>query len=181
MAVFPRDDARLDLGRARFDVLVRGHHRALHAYVRVVHPSAHADAVVNASFAQLWQHLADVPDGAVRTWLRAAARHEVLNSERRERRWYAASARAARLGTADLAAPADHRSVPDHPVLAEALRMLSTGDRELVVMTALEDLSSDELAQILGIRADAARRRLARARSRLRAAVEQLDLLRGDR
>ncbi|MBI5087339.1 MAG: sigma-70 family RNA polymerase sigma factor [Actinobacteria bacterium] len=171
MEMFRRDE-RIDLARSRFERLVREHHRPLHAYVRVLYPSAHADAVVNATFAQLWQHLVDVPDGAVRTWLRASARHEVLNSSRRERRWYATTDRAARLST-------DHVPGPDVDMSAElaevmaALATLDPSDRELVLMTALEELNSAEVAEILGIRPVAARRRLSRARARLRAALER--------
>jgi RNA polymerase sigma factor (sigma-70 family) len=171
--VFRRGDSGIDLARARFDGLVRLHHRPLHAYVRVLYPGAHADAVVNATFAQLWQHLDDVPDEAVRTWLRASARHEVFNSNRRERRWYATTDRAARLN-ADRAQPApDLDSSVDLEAVMAALATLDAGDRELVLMTALEELTSTDLAEILGIQPNAARRRLSRARARLRTAIEQ--------
>jgi DNA-directed RNA polymerase specialized sigma24 family protein len=40
-------------------------------------------------------------------------------------------------------------------------------------MTALEELTSTDLAEILGVQPNAARRRLSRARARLRAAIEQ--------
>jgi RNA polymerase sigma-70 factor (ECF subfamily) len=144
----------------------------LHAYVRVLYPSSHADAVVNATFAQLWLHLDDVADPSVRTWLRASARHEVLNAGRRERRWYATSDRAARL-IAVLPQPApDVDASVDLQVVIAALATLDDDDRELVLMTALEELTSTELAEILGIQPDAARRRLSRARSRLRAAIQ---------
>jgi RNA polymerase sigma-70 factor (ECF subfamily) len=170
MEMFRRDHG-LDLARTRFDALVRQHHRSLHAYVRVVYPNAHADAVVNATFAQLWQHLDDVPDQAVRTWLRASARHEVFNASRRERRWYATSDRAARMGSRQAQAPPDLDAGVDLAAVLAALEALHDDDREIVLMVALEDLTSTELAEILGIQPDAARRRLSRARERLRAAV----------
>jgi RNA polymerase sigma-70 factor (ECF subfamily) len=168
-----RRDERVDLGRSRFERLVREHHHSLHAYVRVVHPSAHADAVTNATFAQLWQHLVDVPDGAVRTWLRAAARHEVLNSSRRDRRWYATTDRVARLSTDHVHPAPDVDVSAQLEAVVEALATLDASDRELVLMTAIEELSSSEVAEILGIRPVAARRRLSRARARLRDAVER--------
>jgi RNA polymerase sigma-70 factor (ECF subfamily) len=74
----------------------------------------------------------------------------------------------------------DHlHPAPDADVSAElaevmaALATLDASDRELVLITALEELSSNEVAEILGIRPVAARRRLSRARARLRAALEQ--------
>jgi RNA polymerase sigma-70 factor (ECF subfamily) len=175
MEMFRRGGHGVDLARTRFDGLVRQHHRALHGYVRVLYPEAHADAVVNSTFVQLWQHLDDVPDGAVRTWLRAVARHEVLNSNRRERRWYANTDRAARLST-DRTQPApDLDARVDLALVIEALGTLDEADREVVLMTALEDLTSTDLAEILGVQPDAARRRLSRARGRLRAAIEHRD------
>jgi RNA polymerase sigma factor (sigma-70 family) len=173
MEMFRRGEQGVDLARARFDGLVRSHHRALHASVRVLYPAAHADAVVNATFAQLWRHLDDVGDESVRTWLRATARHEVLNSIRRERRWYATTERAARLSASQFQAPPDLDSSVDLHLVLQALETLDVADREVVLMTALEDLSSTDLAEILGIQPDAARRRLSRARARLRAAIEQ--------
>lgn len=171
--MFRRGERGVDLARTRFDSLVRQHHRALHAYVRVLYPEVHADAVVNSTFVQLWQHLEDVPDEAVRTWLRASARHEVLNSNRRERRWYAATDRAARLSVTHAQPPPDLDASVDLALVMTALSTLDEADREVVLMTALEDLSSTDLAEILGIQPDAARRRLSRARSRLRAAIER--------
>ena len=168
-----RGESGVDLARQRFDELVHHHHAALHAYVRVVYPDAHADAVVNTTFVQLWQHLDDVADHSVRTWLRATARHEVLNSNRRDRRWYATTDRAARLATNLPQPPPDLDPRVDLAVVMAALGTLGHADREVVLMTALEDLTSTELAEILGIQPDAARRRLSRARSRLRSAVDQ--------
>ena len=171
--MFRRGNDGLELARLRFDQLVREHHRALHGYVRVLYPDAHAEAVVNATFAQLWQHLEDVPDEAVRTWLRASARHEVLNASKRERRWYASSHRAAVLGSERPLPPPDLDSSVDLELVIAALGTLGAADREVLLITALEELTSTDLAEILGIQPAAARRRLSRARARLRAAIER--------
>jgi RNA polymerase sigma-70 factor (ECF subfamily) len=173
MEMVRRGEPGVDLARQRFDELVHHHHAALHAYVRVVYPDAHADAVVNSTFVQLWQHLDDVADHSVRAWLRASARHEVLNSNRRDRRWYATTDRAARMATNLPQAPPDLDPTVELAVVMAALGTLGHADREVVLMTALEELTSTELAEILGVRPDAARRRLSRARSRLRDAVQQ--------
>ena len=163
-----RGEPGVDLARQRFDELLHHHHAALHAYVRVVYPDAHADAVVNMTFVQLWQHLDDVADHSVRLWLRATARHEVLNSNRRDRRWYATTDRAARMATNLPQPPPDLDPSVDLAVVVAALGTLGLADREVVLMTALEDLTSTDLAEILGVQPDAARRRLSSARIPLR-------------
>jgi RNA polymerase sigma-70 factor, ECF subfamily len=52
--------------------------------------------------------------------------------------------------------------------LERALNRLSTKERELVLLVAWEGFSVSEAAQVIGIRADAARARYSRARARLR-------------
>lgn len=158
----------------RFDELVREHHRAIHAHVRVVYPSAECDAVVNAVFTQLWEHFDELPPGAVRTWLRTAARHEVLNAARRAHRWYALSDRVAQLDhTHAVPATVDARLELD--AVLSALSTLPPGDREMLLMTAMEDLTIDEVAAILGVLPNTAKVRLSRARAKLRAAVARID------
>ena len=169
--VFRRREASTD-DAPRFDAAVRSNHHSLHAYVRIVYPKTHADAVVNATFAQLWQHLDEVPDTAMRTWLRATARHEVLNTTRGEKRWYALGARMARLDHNESVAEPDIDSVGELQVVLAAMAALPEADRELLLMNALEDLTTEDLASILEITTTAARTRLSRARSKLRDAIE---------
>lgn len=164
-----------DSARVRFDELLRAHHRALHAHLRVVYPAADADGVVNAIFARLWQHLDEVPDHAVRSWLRATARHEVFNQARAERRWYALNDKVVRLQRGRTAVWRDEDAAAELDLVMRAMSGLSADDRQLLLMTALEDLSTDELATILDVRPDAAKARLSRARARLRSAVERHD------
>jgi RNA polymerase sigma-70 factor (ECF subfamily) len=173
--VFRRGAHDPDSARVRFDALLRTHHRALHAHVRVVYPGAEADAVVNAIFTRLWLHLDQVPDHAVRTWLRAAARHEVLNTARSERRWHALNDKVARLEASATIAPLDIDVMADLQLVLHALAGLTTSDRQILLMTALEDLSTDDLAEILGVRPNAVKVRLSRARARLRSAVLEQD------
>ena len=58
--------------------------------------------------------------------------------------------------------------------LERALSSLSVGDREILLLVGVEELDQEQAASILGIRYDAFRQRLSRARSRLAAAVEKL-------
>ena len=165
----------IDDAAIRFEALVREHHRSIHNHVRVCYPSAHEPAVVNAVFALLWQHLDDIPPEAVRTWLRVAARHEVLNGSREEQRWYALGDRVARLapGEWESSSDIDHRL--ELEAVMSALSTLSPADREVLVMSAFDGLSSSELAEILGIEPAAVKTRLSRARARLRIAVQQIE------
>lgn len=161
----------------RFDALVREHHRPVYAHVRMVYPSCDVDAVVNLAFARLWEHLDHVPDHAVRTWLRAVVRHEVLNEWKLERRRFALGDRLAQLDHGGKSGLSDIESRIELQTVMSALATLAPIDREVLIMNAVEELSTEDLAAILGIRPTAAKVRLSRARGRLREAVERMDVL----
>lgn len=164
-------DQRPSDDHARFTALVREHQRGLFAHVRVVYPYADADAVVNETFIAAWQRIDVVPADRAGTWLRTTARYVVMNGRRGERRRQALTDRVARLD------PVVHAPAPDHDagielqLVMDALASLTAADREVLLMTALDDLSPDDLGEILGIRPNAAKTRVSRARARLRAAV----------
>lgn len=61
----------------------------------------------------------------------------------------------------------------ERALLERALFSLSPGDREILVLRELEELSSDEAARILGLTLDAAKSRLHRARLRFQAALRE--------
>lgn len=63
----------------------------------------------------------------------------------------------------------------DAHLIRAAIKGLSEPDREVIYMTYWEDLSSIEIAAILGCSAAAVRQRLARARKRLEAALSELN------
>jgi RNA polymerase sigma-70 factor (ECF subfamily) len=62
-----------------------------------------------------------------------------------------------------------------HDSLYKALKRLSRTDQELVAMRFFDDLSSAEIAEILGCSVDNVYRRLYRALSRLRKQLEQIE------
>jgi len=171
-----RGRARAELSaRASFEAMVREHQRPLHTHVRLVYPSASAESVVNATFAAAWQHFDEIPPEALTTWLRATARHIVLNTTRSDRRWRALTSKVAQMD-----APRDQEATDSDTrlfvhVVTSAMSTLSRSDRELLAMCALEDLTTEDIAEILGVRPDAAKARLSRARARLRAAVDELE------
>jgi RNA polymerase sigma-70 factor (ECF subfamily) len=131
--------------------------------------------VVAETFATAWRRRDDLPMDPVevRPWLFGIARRCLANAARGTRR-------ADRLG-ARLAASFDAGAVPDPSALHEhraenrrvraALDQLAAGDRELVTLIAWEGLGPAEAATVLGLTPGAARVRLHRARTRLRAVL----------
>ena len=156
---------------ARFTALVHQHQRGLFAHVRVVYPHVDADTVVNETFTAAWQRIDDIAIDAAATWLRATARYIVQNRRRGERRWQALNDKVARLDPIAVVPSPDHDAGIELQMVMEAIASMSTADRELLLMTALDDLSPEDLGEILGVRANAAKARVSRARARLRAAV----------
>lgn len=154
----------------RFATLVEPHLPALRAFVERRDPSL-VDEVMSELGVVAWRRLADLPAGHERAWLFGVAR-TVLLAERR----MAATRGASELGEPALAtlhAPALSPAVA--APLAQALATLSPRDRDLLLLTAWEGLSTAEAAHALGIRATAARMGLVRARRRLAAALDDLD------
>lgn len=141
------------------------HLGAVAAYARR-RGSRDADAVAAEVMTIAWRRLSDVPRDDPRPWLYATARNVVRADARR-------SARAAAHGAGepgDLAPPPE---IPElDPALAEALRSLSSLDREALLLVAWEDLTPTQAARSLGINATAFRVRLLRARRRLRARLD---------
>lgn len=113
-------------------------------------------------FALAWRRRKDRPDVLTIAWLYATLRNVVGNQyrgrARHERR--VASARALYKGAVT--------SAPDEVMqVRAAVLQLDASDRELIWMAYWEDLTRDEMAQILGCSAATLRVRLYRARKRL--------------
>jgi RNA polymerase sigma factor (sigma-70 family) len=114
--------------------------------------------------------------GSLRPWLFGIATNLIARYQRKEARHYRALARAH--GRASAGSHEDR--VVDEvaaqrllPQLATALAALSQGERDVVLLVALSQLSHEEVAQALGISAGTVGSRLSRARKRLREAVSQ--------
>ncbi|NYJ02999.1 RNA polymerase sigma-70 factor (ECF subfamily) [Nocardioides thalensis] len=119
------------------------------------------------TFLVAWRRLGDVPEPpATRLWLYGVARRCLANQRRGARR------------RDDLAAVlrADLLSVvPDHSAAtvarvdaAAGIDRLPVGEREVVRLATWEGLEPREIAEVLGLSAVAVRKRLSRARARLR-------------
>jgi RNA polymerase sigma-70 factor, ECF subfamily len=120
------------------------------------------DALAAEVMTIAWRRLSDVPEDDPRPWLFATARNLLLAEWRR-------TATEQRLRH-ELAAPETTPEVSAlDPELATALNELSPLDREALLLTAWEELTSTEAARALGIKPTAFRVRLLRARRRVEA------------
>ncbi len=162
-----------------FDQLVRDQRSALLAHVRLVYPTADAEAVVNDSLSIAWRRFDDAPADSPTGWLRSIARYVVLNSTRGERRWRALNERVALLEVQPVVDPPDTDARLQLAMVVAALERLGSQDRELLLMLALEDLSMEDVAMIYDVTEAAAKVRISRARKRLRAAVASAEVAAG--
>jgi RNA polymerase sigma factor (sigma-70 family) len=142
-----------------------------YALRRAASPEEAAD-VVSETFEIAWRRLEDVPvspDDLL--WLYVTARHVLANSGRRlHRRGKLATRLAEGLRAVDVVDdPADEAGL----LALSCLRSLPAGDRELLMLTAWEGLTSTEVGRVLGCSPTAARIRIHRARARLEAEMTQ--------
>ncbi|MBC6460782.1 RNA polymerase sigma factor [Actinomadura sp. HBU206391] len=117
----------------------------------------------------------DPERGGLRPWLFGIATTLVAQHRRSEARRYRAMARA---GSEPVADSHENRVVTSvaaqrmQPELAKALASLSQGERDVVLLVALAQLSYDEVAQALGISQGTVGSRLSRARKKLHKAID---------
>ena len=117
-----------------------------------------------------WRKLDEVDEASALPWLYAVARRVLLSQQRATRR---------QLRIAERVAAAEPSALPETPAASpgsrralDALAALPEKEREVLMLTAWEELSGSEAARVLGCSATAYRIRLHRARRRLR---EHLD------
>jgi len=154
----------MDGDRERFEALFGTYYGAVVRYaVRRVGQDTSGE-VVAETFTVAWRRLDQIPDNAL-PWLYATARRVVANELRRR-------SRAVRLGERLAAQQVD--AVADHAgPLAESLRVqaaldsLSERDREVLRLSAWEQLPTADAASVLGCSESAYKVRLHRARRRV--------------
>lgn len=141
---------------------------------------ADAEDVVAETFVVAWRRFDDLPQDAARAWLFGIARRVLANQVRSTAR------RAARSATLSDATRAPNGPIGLDGDLKAVLDTLRSADREVLQLTAWEDLRPAELAVVLGISANAAAIRLHRARLRFaralaEASTEENSTLKGSR
>ena len=153
--------------QTRFHEIYERHREAVRLYVRRRIAADAVDDVVAETFLVCWRKLDEVPREPL-PWLYAVARKTLANQYR---------AMAAR----DLPRPVPPAENPFLPIehddaLADAFARLSDADREVLRLVAWEQLSLRDAARVLGCSPVACRVRLHRAKRRLAAHLEALEV-----
>jgi RNA polymerase sigma factor (sigma-70 family) len=159
--------------RRRFDALFDAYRTDVIAYCRWRSPSPDEweDAVADV-FLVTWRRIDDVPSGdAARAWLYATAHRVIANQRRSRRRRDTVRERMAHEVVKWPRFPAAH---PEEALVHEALALLGTKDREILLLAEWENLTPAEIARVIGCLAVTARSRLHRARRRFRDEFESL-------
>lgn len=154
----------------RFRRLYAGTFASLLAYAlrRVEQPEDAAD-VVAETFLIAWRREPEVPAGDEAVlWLYGVARRVLANQRRGGERRERLGERLRQCLTTAAAAVDPGSEVAERLTVQAALARLGEVDREVLTLTVWEGLQPREVAAVLGVRPDAVRTRLSRARARLR-------------
>ncbi|SEH01829.1 RNA polymerase sigma-70 factor, ECF subfamily [Nonomuraea solani] len=156
--------------RDRFEAVYDAYYSAIHQYAarRTGSPDDTAD-VISETFLTAWRRIGEVPEGErALLWLYGVARRVLANQKRGASR---------RAGLADRLRDelaADRPGTPaDLEYVRAAFDELGERDREVLALACWEELSSEQIAKVLGCTAIAARTRLHRARKRLAATLRR--------
>lgn len=151
----------------RLEQLARTHGQRVLGYLtRRCEIRADAADVWQQVLTTTWRKIHAVPsdDEAALGWLIAVARRELANHRRSAHRRHASTER---LRNALATLPAVAEETNHVGSVRSALAALSEPDRELVLLTYWDRLTSDQAAAALGISAAAVRKRLQRVRKQL--------------
>lgn len=180
MGVAGTDDAEL---RARFDDAVATHGVALMRYCRFLsNDRVSADDLLQDTLLQAFRGFGDFRgDASVKTWLFTVARHRAHRLGRRKAGEPAAHEDLMTLGLEAGWGQPEAAVDPEAAVEASerrtrierALASLTESDREIITLRELEEFSTAEVAEALGITETAARARLHRARLRFVASLRR--------
>ena len=155
---------------AGFEAFFRLHEARVGRYlVQITHDRALADDLVQETFIAAYRDRERIPPAgrAQSAWILAVAHHRALHALRGLRR--AREAFASLTVTRRRAAPAS-----DAIAMRDLLiRTLTPLDRSIVLLCLVHGYTSDEAADIVGLRADAVRQRLSRSRTKLEHALKE--------
>lgn len=136
---------------------------------RTADPADAAD-VFQAVLIVAWRRLRDIPaqEPAALAWLLGAARRCLANHRRGHARRLEATERLRSTIHVAEQGGSDDRIAP----VNEALMSLGNADRELLTLIYWEELTTEQAATVLNVAPATARKRLERARARLRVELE---------
>jgi putative glutamine amidotransferase len=132
--------------------------------------------ICQETFLRAWTRAPrDAPAPVLAAWLRRTATNLAVDELRRRARRPAAALDELAGATADGAAARDALvgAAPDGAAAREAFACLPVADRAVLALRFQAGLTLRELGAVLGIAEDAARKRVERARARLRAALDE--------
>lgn len=156
-----------DERRTRFEALAGEVVEPVRRYLARRTDPATADDALSDTLLVCWRRLDEVPERAL-PWVYVVARQSLANAERGRRRQERLADRlAAQPASPDTSGDPGAQG-PADPELHEALARLRPEEAELVRLWAWEQLTPAEIAQVLGVSANAVSIRLHRARGRLR-------------
>jgi RNA polymerase sigma-70 factor (ECF subfamily) len=134
---------------------------------RQTQSSAESADIFQQALIIAWKKLEDIPldDEMAVAWMIATARNCLANYNRSLRRY--------RRATEQLASEIHIReNVADHLDIAAAMAKLTEADREILVLAYWENLNSQQISTVVGGEPAAVRKRIERARERLRSHME---------
>lgn len=153
--------------------LFEKHYAEVLAYcVRRIGPDE-AEDVAAEVFAIAWRRLDDIRMESARAWLYGTARGVISN------RWRSLKSRS-RLSKRIAGLAPDPQETPDVFIVrreedeevVETLKTLKDSDQEILMLSAWEELSNAEIAEVLDITKSAAEQRLHRAKQRFAKVLE---------
>ncbi len=152
-------------GEARFVRIYDEHFRSVYVYCRRRVPADQVDDVVADTFLTAWRKIDEVPSGdeSLR-WLYGVAHRVLLHQWR-------GSSRRKRLRSKLVSLGVEPEKPPEAFVVAseetrmvwDALSRLKSTDQEILRLSLWEELPHPEIAEVLGMGADAVRKRFSRA------------------
>lgn len=152
---------------SRFSALFESHYDEVLRYcIRRIDRTGAEDAASEV-FVVAWRRIDDLDWDTARPWLYGIARGVLANRARSMRRRNRLTRKMSGLAgvTGDAAEVIVVRREPDEAVMA-ALSKLKESDREILLLSTLEELTAPEIASALEISINAAEQRLRRARQR---------------
>jgi RNA polymerase sigma factor (sigma-70 family) len=148
----------------------RNEHAVSQYVLRRVGPRDDAGDVVAETFVVAWRKRGDVPAPPEdRFWLLGVARRQLSTQVRRETRVVRLHNR---LRSERTEAPASEDTPPEVELVDAVIAELSELDREIFRLYCWERLTQEEIATVLGTSRKAVERRMARARERVRMAID---------
>lgn len=158
----------------RFAKLFDEHHHAIQVYCFRRLPRNEVNDASSEVFLVAWRRIATAPNGRELPWLYGIARNVVRNAHRSQRRYGNLKRKASGTRGAEPVSPeAQIVQRDEDAAVLRALDALSHSDQEILRLRTWEELSTQEIASVLGISPRAVEVRVSRARKRLSRTYEK--------